>query len=221
MSFGSHHHSTHFFWRTYNPRALLEDGVDIRVSHVMLSCADQHYSRHVRLPSGSSHFHIILENEDGARFLFLGPLIIFEDGAARLAPIFVNVARKLEAARGWDLGFLCGVVDRRPVNIVRLNPPLSTFSLTLNAWCFTFTVPSPGSRCRSENFLEYGVPEISQLSMARWRRDGFGRRPRRTPWGAKNFYTLEGSTTVVISECFFLSFLPLKQPSHHIFLQTA
>ena len=106
---------TSFFWsRTYNPRGRRSKGrrsKDIqilRVSHVILSCADQASCRKFLF---SSHLHIIiLEDEDGVRFLFFGLLIIFEDGIARLAPIFVNTARKLDDGdlavlfMAWSIG---------------------------------------------------------------------------------------------------------------------
>jgi hypothetical protein len=98
MSLGSHHYSPPFFLsRTYNPRGRRSKDIQI----LFASCRKFLFS---------SHLHIILEDEDGARFLFFGLLIIFEDGIARLAPIFVNMARKLDDGdlavffMAWSIG---------------------------------------------------------------------------------------------------------------------
>ena len=80
----------------------------------------------------SSHLHSTY-NPRGRRrrgvSFFFGPLIIFEDGVARLAPIFVNVAQKLDDG-GLAVFFVAWSIGDTTTPYIRILP--SSFFLSLN-----------------------------------------------------------------------------------------
>jgi len=119
-------------------------------------------------------------------------LIILEDGIAKLAPIFVNVSRKLDP-RDLAVVYVAWSTGDMTTPYVRILPSPPFLSLWMRDF-FTFTAPFP-SWIRLQSMIGelLGIPRISKLSMGRWKRDGFGQRFRTTSWGAKNLYPLKGS----------------------------
>ena len=132
----------------------------------------------------------------------------------------LNVVRKLDDG-DFVVVFVTWSIGDATTPYVRILP--SFFSLFE---CMHFHFYSSISWIRLQWTLRelLGVPRISQLSMAQWKRDGSGERFG-TTWGAKNFYALKGSTNCgnrrVLSPFLSsfeetLSLYFFLHPAHHI-----